>query len=136
MANRFWVGGSGNWNDTGHWSTSSGGASGASVPTASDDAIFNAASNATAYTVTINVAACGPNLSSSAAPSGSGTITWAGSSGMTISGSLTMLAGMTRTYTGAIIMNGTGSHTIDTKGIAMASTLNFQGSAVTFTFSD
>ena len=29
MANRFWVGGTGNWSDTARWSTTSGGAGGA-----------------------------------------------------------------------------------------------------------
>jgi hypothetical protein len=42
MADRYWVGGSGSWNSTAKWSTTSGGASGASVPTATDNAIFDA----------------------------------------------------------------------------------------------
>lgn len=42
MANRFWVAGSGNWNDTAHWSTTSGGSPGASAPTSTDDAFFDA----------------------------------------------------------------------------------------------
>jgi hypothetical protein len=44
MANRFWVGGSGTWNDTNtdNWSTTSGGAGGASIPTSSDNAFFDA----------------------------------------------------------------------------------------------
>jgi hypothetical protein len=47
MANRFWVtGGNGNWNSTTNWSTSTGGASGASVPSSSDAAIFDASSGA------------------------------------------------------------------------------------------
>ena len=50
---RYWVGGSGNWNSTTKWSTTSGGASGASVPTASDNAIFDANSAAAHYTVTV-----------------------------------------------------------------------------------
>lgn len=54
MANRYWILGSGNTSDTAHWSTSSGGSGGAAIPTASDLAIFDAASNATAYTVTVN----------------------------------------------------------------------------------
>lgn len=47
MANRYWVGGSGTWASTGttNWSTSSGGASGASAPTTSDAVIFDANSN-------------------------------------------------------------------------------------------
>jgi hypothetical protein len=42
MADRYWVGGTGSWNSTAKWSTTSGGASGASVPTATDNAIFDA----------------------------------------------------------------------------------------------
>lgn len=46
--NRYWVGGTGTWNasDTTHWSASSGGASGASVPTSSDNVFFDANSGA------------------------------------------------------------------------------------------
>lgn len=39
--NRYWVGGSGNWNDTEHWSEQSGGKPGASVPTLHDNVIFD-----------------------------------------------------------------------------------------------
>ncbi|MGE0574066.1 MAG: hypothetical protein AB7I59_18135 [Geminicoccaceae bacterium] len=45
MAFRYWVGGAGDWSDTAHWSTSSGGAGGASVPTASDDVRLDNNSN-------------------------------------------------------------------------------------------
>jgi hypothetical protein len=46
MANRYWVGGAGTWNvsSTTNWSTSSGGGSGASVPTSTDDVIFDGSS--------------------------------------------------------------------------------------------
>ena len=55
MANRYWIGNSGNWTDTSHWSATSGGAGGASVPTSADDAIFNASSfTANGQTVTVN----------------------------------------------------------------------------------
>lgn len=55
MADRYWVGGAGTWSstNTANWSTSSGGASGASVPTSADNVFFDSASNATAYTVTL-----------------------------------------------------------------------------------
>ena len=43
---RYWVGGAGSWSDTGHWSTSDGGSSGASAPTSSDNAFFTASSGA------------------------------------------------------------------------------------------
>lgn len=42
--NRFWVGNSGNWSDTDHWSCTSGGAGGASVPDLTLDAILDAQS--------------------------------------------------------------------------------------------
>jgi hypothetical protein len=41
MANRYWIGGSGNWTDTAHWSTTSGGSGGADVPTSSDDVFLD-----------------------------------------------------------------------------------------------
>ena len=41
MANRYWIGGSGNWSDPSHWSENSGGAWGASVPTLADDVFFD-----------------------------------------------------------------------------------------------
>lgn len=43
MANRYWVGGDGTWDnsDTTHWSTVSGGAGGSSVPTSADDVFFD-----------------------------------------------------------------------------------------------
>jgi len=44
MANRYWVGGDGTWADTAHWSTSSGGAGGASIPTSADYVNFDGAS--------------------------------------------------------------------------------------------
>lgn len=56
MANRYWVlGGNGYWNDTSNWSTTSGGASGASYPTSTDNAIFDSSLNSSpAIYVTIN----------------------------------------------------------------------------------
>jgi hypothetical protein len=44
MANRYWVGGSGTWDasSTANWSTTSGGAAGASAPVAADTALFDA----------------------------------------------------------------------------------------------
>lgn len=42
--NRYWVGGTGAWNDPSHWSAVSGGASGASIPGANDDVFFDSAS--------------------------------------------------------------------------------------------
>ena len=55
MADRFWVGGSGNWSSTTKWSTTSGGGTGASVPTSADDAIFDANSGGK-FTATVDTA--------------------------------------------------------------------------------
>ena len=55
MAARFWVGGSGTWNNssTANWSATSGGAPGASAPTTADTVTFDANSG-TAATVTVD----------------------------------------------------------------------------------
>jgi hypothetical protein len=44
MAARYWVGTTGDWTDTAHWSATSGGAGGASVPTSADAVTVNASS--------------------------------------------------------------------------------------------
>ncbi len=50
-ADRFWVGGSGDWNDNNHWSATSAGGSGVSIPGPTDNVIFDAASGLTATSV-------------------------------------------------------------------------------------
>lgn len=55
--NRFWVGNSGNWSDTAHWSETSGGTGGASVPTSVNSVYFNADSFSTTSVVTIDTTA-------------------------------------------------------------------------------
>lgn len=54
MASRYWVGGTAAWDATAgtKWSTTSGGAGGAAVPTAADDVFFNASSGAGTITMT------------------------------------------------------------------------------------
>jgi hypothetical protein len=54
MASRFWVGGTGTWDnsDTTHWAASTGGAGGESVPGSSDTATFDASSGG--GTITLN----------------------------------------------------------------------------------
>ena len=58
MATRYWVGGSGTWDNssTTNWSTTNGGAPGASAPTSADDVIINCpASSTVVVTVAANV---------------------------------------------------------------------------------
>ena len=52
---RYWIGGSGDWNDNSHWSTTSGGTGGACIPTVFDNVYFNAASGFTAASRTVTV---------------------------------------------------------------------------------
>ncbi len=54
--NRYWVGGTGNWSDPTHWSSTSGGASGCGEPTSSVGAVFDANSGAGTATVNLNAA--------------------------------------------------------------------------------
>jgi hypothetical protein len=121
---RYWVGGTGNWNDTARWSTGSGGASGASLPRSHDDVVFDSLSNATAYTATVN-AITGGNRCKALTVAGPlvGNVTLAGSTALFIHDDITLPAtGLTRTYTGEIVLTGTGAgKTITTNGVALGS---------------
>lgn len=132
MADRYWVGGTGNWDatSTANWSASSGGASGASVPTAADNVFFDANSNVgvTAFTVTM---ATTPRVCNDFTASGlDGVMTLAGSSiGLTVSGSLTFQAtNFTRSYTGVTIFNATTTgKTVTANGVAFGAGITFDG---------
>jgi hypothetical protein len=123
----YWVGGTGNWSDTARWSTSSGGGGGAAVPTSLDNVIFNSASNATAYTATVNATSrC--NQLTIAGPA-SGNVTLAGSSTLICHGNITLPAtGLTRTFTGPLVLSGsvTGD-TLTTNGVTLASAIEVNG---------
>lgn len=91
-ASRFWVGGTGTWDaTTTHWSASTGGASGASSPTSSDDATFDASSGG--GTVTPGASRQCANLSFSGF-----TGTYVTSTAVSIFGNFT--AGTTVTFSG------------------------------------
>lgn len=128
---RYWVGSTGNWDNatTTRWSATSGGSGGASVPTSADDVIFDAASSAGSYTVTI-VATTGARCNSLtfAAPA-SGTVTWAGTTALYIHGNVTLPAtGLIRTYTGAITLSGsTAGKTLTTNGVVLGSSIRTNG---------
>jgi hypothetical protein len=131
MADRYWILGTGTWDSTSttNWSASSGGAGGASVPTASDNVFFDANSNvlATAFTVTM---ANTPRVCNDFTAAGlDGTMTLAGASiGLTVSGSLTFQAtNFIRSYNGTTIFNATTTgKTITTNGVSLTS-VNFDG---------
>jgi hypothetical protein len=99
MADRYWVGGSGNWNATSttNWATSSGGASGASAPTSADNVIFDGASNTgtDAFTVTVTGTSAAPALCadfSTSSLDGAMTLTMGATAVLDIYGSMTLPA--------------------------------------------
>jgi len=132
MADRYWILGTGSWSstNTANWSASSGGAGGASVPTAADNVFFDANSNVgtTAFTVTM---ATTPRVCNDFTASGlDGVMTLAGSAiGLTISGSLTFQAtNFTRTYTGTTTFNATTTgKTVTTNGVSFFGDVTFDG---------
>jgi hypothetical protein len=73
----YWVGGSGTWDNSSntHWSLTSGGAGAQGPPTANDDVVFDANSNATAYTVTTGTSPACFNFTTAGPASGSMTLT-------------------------------------------------------------
>lgn len=115
MANRYWVGGTANWDSTAgtKWATTSGGAGGAAIPTSADDVFFDAASTGTCTIQNSNTGAKSINCTGF-----TGTIT--GNGAITISGSVTLSAGMTFTHTGVKTFNSTG--TITSAGKTFSST--------------
>ena len=106
---RYWVGGNGTWDatTTTNWSATSGGAGGASVPTSADAVVFDSASNATAYTVTLTATQLRCAALSIDGPL-SGNITFAGTAPLAVHGNLNFVnsAVTTNTYTGALTFSG------------------------------
>jgi len=114
MADRYWVGGSAIWNTTAStkWSTTSGGAGGASVPTSVDDVFIDAASGAVTVTIAANSGAKSINCTGF-----TGAITSGTAATITVSGSITLVAGMTFSYVGTITVNATGTITCAGKSL-------------------
>ena len=125
MATRYWVGGTGAWDaTTTNWSTTSGGAGGASVPTSADDVIFDNLSNATAYTCTLTTLPVCASLT--IAGPASGNITIAGTTTFSIYASCTLSAtGITWSNTSVINFWGTGTFT--TNGVSLTNLIQFNG---------
>ena len=128
MADRYWVGGTGSWDaTTTHWSASSGGAGGASVPTSVDDVYFDSASNATAYTVTlITTPVC---ASVSVVGPATGNVTIGGSVTWSIYGSLFIASSGVNWANGSTInfRATTTGWTITTNGATLINGIIFNG---------
>lgn len=128
MADRYWVGGTASWDGTAgtKWATTSGGAGGASVPTTADDVFFTNLSTGTCTIATGNTGAKSINCTGF-----TGTI--AGTAVISVAGSVTLVAGMTYTHTGTVVMTDTG--TLRTAGKTF-SALSINGSGITVTLGD
>lgn len=135
MADLFWIGGTGNWSDTAHWATTSGGLGPHAAPTAADNANFDVLSNLTAYTVTLDVS--GTCLSFLWANPASGAPAFAGSSTLSIAASMTLVSGMGWTNTSVITFSATTTgKTITTAGVTLANSLTFSGNGGGWTLQD
>ncbi len=133
MADRYWVGGNASWDGTAgtKWATTSGGAGGAAVPTTSDNVFLDANSGANTVTVASGNTGCA-NLDCTGF-----TGTLAGSASLSIAGSLTLVAAMTRTYTGTLTFSATTTgKTLTFNGKALAGAVFFNGSGGGWTIQD
>ena len=134
MADRYWVGGTGTWTTTTtNWSATSGGAGGATVPTAADNVFFDANSNigTGAFTVTVGSARTCLDLTVSGLD---GAMTLAGTFTLTISGSLALPAtNFNSTHTGSLLFSATTAKTINTNGVSLTSPITFNGVAGSWT---
>ena len=124
MADRYWVGGAGTWDtsSTTVWSTSSGGASGASVPTATDSVFFDIGSGVPGTVTLTGALAC---LDITVSLVG---WTFASTGTIAISGSMSLTALTTWTGTGTLTFNATATgKTITTNGVSLACAVTFNG---------
>lgn len=134
MANRYWVGNGGNWNDTAHWSTTSGGAGGASVPTSADNAIFNGSSfSSGSQTVTINATANCLDFDWNGVTN---TPTLAISNDINVYGNFRTVSGMNRSGDAYIYMKATSTGFTVTSGGKQFTRMQFDGAGGEWTLQD
>jgi hypothetical protein len=135
MAARFWVtGGTGDWNSTTNWSATSGGASGASVPSTSDTATFNASSGSGTATLDIS-----PDIQTLTCTGFTGTLAF-GTNTISLNSTGTIFTGattMTVTGTPLIICtnNSATARTLTPTAVTEANSISFRITAGTGTFS-
>lgn len=131
---KYWVNGSGLWSDTTHWSATSGGAGSDGVPISSSDVVFDSASNAIDYTVTVDASSNCKGLTFGNPASGA--LTFAGSSTLDVYGAISLAASMVFTFSGLITFKGTTTYNVTSNGISFAGDLTFNGSGGTWTLQD
>src|SRR3990167_8289053 len=121
MASRFWVGGTGNTSDTAHWSATTGGAGGETVPVAGDTVTFDSNSG-TAATVTVDVA-----LSAASITINKSDLTLLHNAGTTLTGAMTLTTGTLNTNGQTCSWGSLQTNNVNTR------TLTFGASAITLT---
>ena len=132
MTDKYWVGGAGTWTTGGttKWSLSDGGASGAAIPTATDN-VFITSLSGTPGTITVTGAmAC---LDLNVQVTG---WTVASTGTIAISGNMNLTALVTWTGTGTLTYNATTSKTIKTSATSFGCSMIFNGVAGTWTLQD
>jgi hypothetical protein len=134
MATYYWVsrgfGRSTAWNDAANWSSSSGGAGGAGIPTSTDDAVVDENSFAITTLPTIStvggVSCENLTINNLALP-----ITLQLAGDLSVHGDLFFQSSnISKTGTGTLNLNGSGSHTITTGGVPLNS-VRFEGGTYT-----
>jgi hypothetical protein len=133
MPDRYWVGGTGTWNNssTANWSDSDGGASGSSAPTTADNVFFTNSSGAADFTVTLAAATAVSCANFSCTTSNKKMTLSAGSgASMTVAGSWTnpsttyMAMGIFSTIT----FTSSSAVTIDFNNLTLNASFTFNGS--------
>lgn len=120
--NRFWVAGSGNWSDnTNHWSASSGGAPGASLPVSTDDVFFDTHSGLSGATVNTDVVTAFHNFLATTGVSW--TINWTAGD-LHCYGNMQMESGLTINDSYLYFEATDTGHTIDLRGCALINNVN------------
>jgi hypothetical protein len=124
MANRYWRGGTGTWNstNTANWSTTDGGAGGASVPTSADNVYFTGNSGAGTCTTSGTVNCGALYFASHSLTNYTGT--FAGSSAVNVNGDFGISPSMTWTHSGIIGIGGSGGRIVYPNGKTISSTLS------------
>ncbi len=127
-ADYYWVGNGGNWSDTLHWVTTSGGSTYYSVPPTQDDNVYFDANSftLTGQAVTIDAAANCLNFDWTGAIN---TPDFTGASELNVYGSIKLVSGMTATYTGTLMLwSDLAGNTLDFAGVTLnVSSFQFYG---------
>lgn len=127
----YWVGGSGNWDASTqtNWSYTSGGISGAAIPTTTTPVYFNA--NSGTGTVTISATANCLNLTTTGS-----TVNITGSNALNVYGNLTLSTSVLSSYTGTLSFLSTSTGQTITVASNNLGTVVFNGSGGAWTLQD